>query len=357
MSLSTIVSIAISLTLIYLILSVVTSEIQEIITSLLNLRAKNLQQSIINLLGEQQNEGNLIKNFFNDILGTRENGENSPITNKLYEKYLTPYLNLSKGKASKYTAVSNIQSEKFARGLIETVREVLEQETEALSQEEEISHEAKLQKVIDDIQKSSLPEKLKTDFSYLLQKSNSKLNKTDKELQYLESAIQDWFDESMQYASEIYKKKSKFISFSLGLVLVLLFNIDAINIIDQLSKSEILVSTFNNTAVELINSNISSCSDVGQEINIENCITDIQEQLNIALDNIDNLPIGWNFSAPFKEQFSPLNIPNILEAFVGWFISALAISMGAPFWFTVLRNIVNFKSNQTSKASKVKEST
>ncbi len=157
----------------------------------------------------------------------------------------------------------------------------------------------------------------------------------------------------MEYASEIYKKKSKTISFFLGLALVLTFDIDTINIVNQLSKSEILTSSFNSAAIEIVKSNsaIGYCSEIKQEKNLKNCMTDIQDQINMALDDIDNLPIGWNLSAPFKEQFRPFNIPNVINAIVGWLISAIAISMGAPFWFTVLRNLLDIKSSQTSQAT------
>ena len=333
MTLSTIISIAITLTFIYLVLSIVTSEIQEIIATVLNLRAKNLKQSIINLLGEKQDKNNLI------------------ITNKLYEKYFTIPLNPSPDQTTKSTEPSYISSKKFTYGLIETVRKELGYNDQVLNHENKSDRDARLEQVINDINKSNLPEKLRTDLSFLVQIAKRKFTNTEKELQYLEEEIQDWFNDSMEYASEIYKKEAKVISFALGIIIVLTFNIDTINIIDRLSKSEVLASTFNSAAMEVIksNSDISSCSEVDQEVNIQTCITDIQDQLNIALDDIDNLPIGWNLSAPFKEQFRPFNIPNVVNAIIGWLVSAIAISMGAPFWFTVLRNLTNLKSSQTSQ--------
>ena len=76
---------------------------------------------------------------------------------------------------------------------------------------------------------------------------------------------------------------------------------------------------------------------------MKSCIKNLQNQVNIAANNIDNLPVGWNLSAPFKEQFIPLNIPNVFNAIIGWLISAVAISLGAPFWFSVMRNLMDFK--------------
>lgn len=359
MTLSTIISIAITLTLIYLVLSIVTSEIQEIIANFLNLRAKNLQQSIVGLLGEHQEHTNLLTILFHDIFGTKKDKSRFPITSKIYEQYLTPHLNISSDLVTKFTEISHVPSHQFAHGLISVVREVLEcknQEGYLQNGNTAIKHEAHLQKVINDIQTSPLPDKLKTDFSYLLKKSQTQVTQTEKELRTLEEEVQTWFDRSMEYSSELYRQKAKIISFALGLVLVLTFNVDTINIINKLSKSEVLIAEFNSLAIEVIesNSDFSNCSENDSEINIKSCISNIQDRLNLAAKDIDNLPIGWNLSAPFREQFSPLNIPNLLNAIIGWSISAVAISMGAPFWFAVLRNLMDFKSSQTERADRAK---
>ncbi len=79
--------------------------------------------------------------------------------------------------------------------------------------------------------------------------------------------------------------------------------------------------------------------------------------MNIALNNIDNLPIGWNLSAPLKEQVSPFNIPNVTNAIIGWLISAIAISMGAPFWFSVIKNLINVQASKASPVNQASQAT
>ncbi|MEM8719602.1 MAG: hypothetical protein AAGE84_09875 [Cyanobacteria bacterium P01_G01_bin.39] len=361
MSLSIIISIAITLTFVYLLLSIATSEILEITATVLNLRGKNLKQSIINLLGEQQGDRNLFTTLFNDIIGNNKDEEDEskyPITNRLYQKYLTPALSIKEGQTSKPKAIGNIQSKQFASGLIATVREIIsEDDQKQLTLDPELSREKQLEIVFKKVENSRLPEKLKTDLFYILQRSKSRLTTTEAEINHLEQEVQDWFDYSMQYASEIYQRKVKVISFVLGIILVLAFNVDTVNIVDQLSKSDVLTSEFNTLAMQVIESNpeVSSCSQADNSSDVRTCINSLQEQLNIALDNIDNLPIGWNLSAPFKKQFSPLNFAHVFNALLGWFISAIAVSMGAPFWFNVLKKLVNIKSSQTNQVSQVSQ--
>lgn len=360
MSLSIIISIAITLTLVYLLLSIATSEILEIIAALFNLRGKHLKESIINLLGEQENERNVFVTLFNDLIGNEPDQEKYPITSKLYEKYLTPALSPKQDQKAKSKAVSKIQPKQFASGLIATVREeILEKQNSPGNLDPKLSREQQLQQVLDIVDQSQLPPKLRKDISYLLQRSKSRLIQTEAELNNLEEEIADWFNYSMEYASEIYQRKVKVISFVLGLILVLAFNVDSINIVDQLSKSEVLVDEFNSLAIQVIesNSDISACAETSNDVSVKTCINSIQDQLNIALDNVDNLPIGWNFDHPFRKQFTPLNFAHIFNAILGWVISAIAISMGAPFWFNVLKKLVNIKASQTPPVTPVATST
>jgi hypothetical protein len=58
-------------------------------------------------------------------------------------------------------------------------------------------------------------------------------------------------------------------------------------------------------------------------------------QLSAATETIGNLalPIGW-----VKGSFGPTTI-------LGWVITALAASLGAPFWFDLLNRFVNVRAS------------
>ncbi len=322
MNLSTLSGIIITLIFIYWVLSLVTSEIQEIIASFFNLRGKNFRQSLMYILGENQNQNHL------------------PITEKLYERFFNFFLNKSTDK-------TKISSEKFAHALIKILKEILNYQ----NNKENPSAKFTVEEILDDINNSVLPEKLKLELSLIIEKTKKRLETTQIEFNSLTQEIEEWFDESMKYASQRYKEKSKLISFILGFILVIVFNVDTINIIDNLSKSEILVSTVSQSAIEVVQSNLdkSSCSEIESEENLDNCIHNIQSQINLALNGIDNLPIGWNLSDPFSEQLNPFNITNLIQIIIGWLISTLAISMGAPFWFDIITNIINFKKEMKQK--------
>ncbi|MBD2482278.1 hypothetical protein [Planktothrix sp. FACHB-1365] len=78
------------------------------------------------------------------------------------------------------------------------------------------------------------------------------------------------------------------------------------------------------------------------------------------------MPLGWdtsNFPTSTMEQFTkqvhPLDPNNrrhwvlgIIKVFFGWLLSAVAIMMGAPFWFELLGKFINVRN-----AGQVPEST
>jgi hypothetical protein len=56
------------------------------------------------------------------------------------------------------------------------------------------------------------------------------------------------------------------------------------------------------------------------------------------------LPIGWKPDDP-RTKFTPSRSDfTWLEKLFGWFITAIAVSLGAPFWFDVLNKFMNFRS-------------
>jgi hypothetical protein len=52
------------------------------------------------------------------------------------------------------------------------------------------------------------------------------------------------------------------------------------------------------------------------------------------------LPIGWSALPDFKH----VEIRSALLALLGWFLTACAVSLGAPFWFDLLNKIISLRS-------------
>ncbi|NES70328.1 MAG: hypothetical protein F6K24_36515 [Okeania sp. SIO2D1] len=88
MNLSTIITIAIALSFIYLAASFFTYAIQEQIVLFFNLKAENLKQTIYRLLGEEPpKKANNLKQTISNLLG-EEPKKRETYTEQFYKKYL-----------------------------------------------------------------------------------------------------------------------------------------------------------------------------------------------------------------------------------------------------------------------------
>lgn len=300
MDLPTFVNIAIGLIFIYLILSLLASEIQEIIAALLELRAKRLKDGIKTLLGAD-----------------------SSLIDKLYEHTLIKTLNhqtwsrywVRPRQNSVAIGPSYIPAKTFTDALIE------------IAFSNEISKPQSLlsiQEIIDEIEKSTLlSPKLKTDLSMLALRSHGKVDAFKQE-------IENWFDSSMQRASGVYKRDVKAFSILIGFLIAMLTNADTIHIVNRLSKEKVVNNVVSSYVLELQN----NCSN-----------KHMFESKSCIIDNVDNqdltklsLPIGWQ-SYDFQFQ----SIGQSFSKLIGWVLTGIAISMGSSFWFDVLNKFINVR--------------
>ena len=229
MTLSTIINIATTLIFIYLASSFLIFAIQEKIILFFDLKAKNLKQVIYGLLGEEQQRGGF------------------SLTERFYERYLNLPLNPSlslkqqqekgwkseEGKLSKSRGPEQIPAEQFVADLITVVAEELKYE------DKDFYNKYELNKIIEDINSSDccFSEKIKRDLSAMARRAINRFQDKGEQLKYLDQQLQSWFNSSIEYASEIYRRKMQYISIILSVIVVLMFNIDTVNIINNLSKS------------------------------------------------------------------------------------------------------------------------
>jgi hypothetical protein len=151
----------------------------------------------------------------------------------------------------------------------------------------------------------------------------------------LKKSLEDWYDSAMDRVSGWYKYRTQKILFAIGLVLAVAMNVDAINILKQLSKDAALRQSIVAAA-----GNAKQPGSSGTTETLKSQIHDAQTEV----DGVNNLgiPVGWN------------HVPDILKTgtwhwhylniLLGWLVTALAVSLGAPFWFDMLNKIMVVRS-------------
>jgi hypothetical protein len=162
---------------------------------------------------------------------------------------------------------------------------------------------------------ANLPEPLQRTLTTLLEESQH-------DVERLKTQIEIWFNNGMDRASGWYKRKTQWIQFFLGLGLVICLNVDSVHIGRTLFA---INSPLRASLVE------SAKSFVAQPGGTNRSIKDAVEAISTV-----SLPIGWS-EFPKRDQ-----LPII---FLGWLITAFAVSLGAPFWFDLLNKFVNVRAS------------
>jgi hypothetical protein len=145
--------------------------------------------------------------------------------------------------------------------------------------------------------------------------------------------VENWFNGAMGRVTEAYQRDMWRFSLLVGIIVSIVLNVDAVAVASNLWRDPTLRAAVAQAAAEYEKS------------------PSTQPQ---ALDELNRLelPIGWHIgpskvlpSAPFtpKDWESPsanFNIfPSVFLKILGWLITGLAGAQGAPFWFDLLKKL------------------
>lgn len=156
------------------------------------------------------------------------------------------------------------------------------------------------------------------------------------------SDLSVWFDTSLTMMGEKYKRDMQRNSFWIGLIIAICFNLDTINIVAHLHKDKEMRETIAAYATDLVNNVkedvFTKCEAMATDKREKdpgcNALKELREGLLSRNQTFGKLPIGMPAGWP-------LTLP--LTAPIGWLLTALAISLGAPFWFDLLNRLVNIR--------------
>lgn len=178
--------------------------------------------------------------------------------------------------------------------------------------------------------------------------------------------IENWFNSSMDRVSGSYKRRSQKILLVLGLFVAIGVNADSVLIAKRLSADRALRDSLVAAAEEYAKVNAApsaspsaspatSPAETTPTPAATPCVTP-QCKYNESLQEIKSLalPIGWDSGIDPQTRWPGLHFwegkfwtdwrIQARSHFYGWLLTALAISLGAPFWFDMLNKFIVVRS-------------
>lgn len=156
--------------------------------------------------------------------------------------------------------------------------------------------------------------------------------------------VSGWIDRSLTMMGEAYKKRAQIYSFCIGLAIAAAFNLDTLGLATHLYRDkearEAVAALGSDLVQKVSKETLEKCSklsldDLRKEATCAG-VNGLIEGLQRRNETLGKLPIGW--PAQSVGSFSRwLTVPP------GWLLTALAISLGASFWFDLLNRLVNMR--------------
>ena len=300
---SNVLDVIIGLVLVYLLLSLVTSSVREVLAGIWKTRARYLKKGISELLGgDGQRSPELVEAFYQHprIFALYHSNEKNP---------------------------SYIPSRSFSLALLDMaargrdINSVAQSGSEAtpLTVENIRKHVGSLGNAR--VQRMVL----------------CAVDSAHGDLEVARQELEEWFDTAMDRVSGQYRRRTSWVVFLIGACTTLLLNVDTIRVATEFYKSPALRQAAVAMAGRVTQSapRDSTLPAASSQATPGNTI-----EPNAALDSLYalKLPIGWN--AESRAHMGDV----IVSSFFGWLVTALAVSLGAPFWFDTLNRIMVIRS-------------
>ncbi|SEJ74890.1 hypothetical protein SAMN05192553_11117 [Cyclobacterium xiamenense] len=297
---SVILEVVIGLIFIFLLLSLLATTVSELAMNLLYSRGKNLQLALQTMLDDEQ-----------EVLCT-----------KFFDHPLIQKLSRKGGKE----LPSYIRNEYFSTVLVELLRGGADERFETI------------EAAIADLPDGKTKEVLKT-FA-----RNANGNLTD-----FKKNLENWYQHTMDQATGWYKANLRKVLFGLGLVISIVFNADTLRIAERLSLDPAARQQTIALAYDFLEKREDSAARDTTLTQLQQKIQTLVEEDITSASSV--LGMGWNDAPPAHIRFFSKLLPDrvwwyyVLYSMLGWIITAFAITLGAPFWFDLLKKVTNIRAS------------
>jgi hypothetical protein len=369
---STIVDIAIGMSFLFVMLSVMGSAVTEAISGVFSLRALTLRQGIERLLKDQTLTRKLYEHPLIDGLTKDDDSDPAYIPSDLFARALVDVIARWDDTTDKAAPTAPSGVFRIFAALVH--RNARRRIAKALSAAEPPKKPAqKGATTLEEFKKrlaeaTNFNEDTRAAVSALLDEGSIKT------LEEAYERLAAWFDRSMESVSGWYKRSVQVLISSVAVILTVGLNVDTFVLVDSLSRDAVLRASVAaaidaevkngsaqfRTAEAMVQAKKAEAQPLAPdapaiepmktEERIRTQVVDIKR----GLDTL-TLPVGWPEAGPLlcrpgadgspcDKRALPVTFGGWLRRMGGWIFTAIAISLGAPFWFDLLNKLINLRA-------------
>jgi len=294
MDLTAIIQVAIGMIFVWVVLAVITSQVQEWIANVLSMRADMLESAIKQMLGDPT------------------------LKDRIYSHPLIKGLHTHDGKRKP----AGIPEDKFALVLFE---EVMNSGVDVGEVKDTFD---KLKKNVAALKTMEGSNELK-DFAVSLDTLLIGIEDTTQDavasIVEARQRVESWFNNSMERLGGAYRRRMQIIAIVVGMIVAGALNVDTAAIMTALWKDPAIRQAVVTQASQVQESDLQA----GKTPNYEEIAANVEKLSALSL------PIGWN------QENIPADSRGWLSKIIGIALSGMAAAQGAPYWFDLMRKLLS----------------
>ena len=287
---SAFMEVAIGITFIYVLLSLVCTTLNEMLSQILGMRAKNLEDGLKRILRDERLRTAFYRHPLIRSLGKSDH-EDQPVR----PSYIPP--------------------QTFSMVMMDVVADQVDGQLPSDEENETTNAFEQWRLTVDQLAQEDI-KKVLTGF----------MDASERKVEKIRGHLETWFDDVMDRVSGTYKRKTQAILLALALALSVVVNADTFQLAKTLwqypALREGVVAAAENYAHNQDQASLKQVS---------------LQQINEELEGL-SIPLGWHRKALPQGA-------GWLTKLIGLVFTALAVSLGAPFWFDLLNRFVRLRSS------------
>lgn len=293
MDLTVIIQVAVGMIFVWVILAVITSQVQEWVASIFAWRSSMLEATIEQLLG------------------------NPAIKTRVYNHPLIQGLYTNNGKRKP----GGIPQDKFALVLFE---EVINSGIKIADAKNTFDNLKRSVSALKDKEGGGELKNFAKSLDTLLIGIEEKADDATHSIAEARLRVESWFNDSMERLGGAYRRRMQIVAIIVGITVAAALNVDTGAIVTTLWKDPVVRQAIAAQASQMRESDTQS----GEPPSAEEIAKNV-EKLNVL-----SLPIGWS------SKNIPTDANGWVAKIIGILLSGMAAAQGAPYWFDLMRKLL-----------------